>query len=105
MSNVLVLEPNADVHALFVRLLRRLGHKAVVDSDAEEVNVVLLEPGSADARRTLAAVRARNPDVYVVCASVYPKEESSVEADAFLVKPVSLAALRSAFPSGGALSD
>jgi hypothetical protein len=44
-------------------------------------------------------VHARNPNVYIVCASVYPKEEASVEADAFLVKPVSLAALRAALPS------
>jgi hypothetical protein len=48
---------------------------------------------------TLATVHARNPNVYIVCASVYPKEEASVEADAFLVKPVSLAALRAALPS------
>ena len=97
---MLVLEPNADVRALFVRLLRRLGHEAVVAADPEDVDVVLLEPSAADARRTLAAVRARNPNVYVVCASVYPKVEASVEADAFLVKPVSLAALRSALPTG-----
>jgi hypothetical protein len=45
-------------------------------------------------------VRARNPNVYVVCASVYPKVEASVEADAFLVNPVSLAALRLALPTG-----
>jgi hypothetical protein len=96
VSNVLVLEPNADVRALFLRLLRRLGHVGV---DAEDVDVVLIEPGSAEARRSLVAVRARNPNVYVICASVYPKEEASVEADAFLVKPVSLAALRSALPS------
>ena len=100
MSNVLVLEPNADVRALFVRLLKRLGHEAVVGGDAEDADVVLLEPGSAEARRTLEAVRARNPNVYVICASVYPKEELTVEADAFLLKPVSLAALRSALPTG-----
>jgi hypothetical protein len=57
------------------------------------------EQTAADARRTLGAVRARNPDVYVVCASVYPKEGALIEADAFLVKPVSLAALRSALPA------
>jgi hypothetical protein len=99
VSNVLVLEPNADVRALFVRLLGRLGHEALVGGDAEDVDVVLLEPGSADARRTLEAVRARNPNVYVICASVYPKEEARVKGDAFLLKPVSLAALRSALPS------
>jgi hypothetical protein len=101
VSNVLVLEPNADVRALFLRLIQRLGHEAVVGAEAKDVDVVLLEPASADARRTLAAVRARNPNVYVICASVYPKEEASIEADAFLVKPVSLAALRSALPSEG----
>jgi hypothetical protein len=73
-----------------------------VGAEAKDVDVVLLEPASADARRTLAAVRARNQNVYVICASVYPKEEASIEADAFLVKPVSLAALRSALPSGRA---
>jgi hypothetical protein len=100
VSNVLVLEPNADVRALFVRLVRRLGHEAVLGAGAEDVDVVLIEPGSANARRPLAAVRARNPNVYVICASVYPKEETRLEADAFLVKPVSLAALRSALPTG-----
>jgi hypothetical protein len=57
------------------------------------------EQTAADARRTLAAVRARNPNVYVVCASVYPKEEALIEADAFLVEPVSLAAPWSALPA------
>jgi hypothetical protein len=83
-------------------MLQRLGHEPVVGADAEDVDVVLVEPGSADARRTLEAVRARNPDVYVICASIHPREEAPVDADAFLVKPVSLAALRSALPSGDA---
>jgi hypothetical protein len=67
--------------------------------DAVDEAVADQEQPAADARRMLAAVRARNPNVYVVCASVYPKEEASVEADAFLVKRVSLAGLRSALPA------
>jgi hypothetical protein len=47
----------------------------------------------------LATARARNANSSVVSASVYPKEEAAVEADAFLVKPVSLAALRAALLS------
>jgi hypothetical protein len=39
------------------------------------------------------------PDVYVVCASVYPREDAkSLASDVFLPKPVSIAALRQALP-------
>jgi hypothetical protein len=58
----------------------------ILDADAPDaVGIVLLEPSSADARRVLAEVRARRPDMYVVCASIYPLEDAAaVEPDAFL---------------------
>jgi CheY-like chemotaxis protein len=101
VSRVLVLEPNDDVRALFVRQLRRLGHETITDVEASgDVEVVFLEPASANARSVLAEVRACRPDVYVVCASVYPREDSTLLApDVFLSKPVSIAALREALPS------
>jgi hypothetical protein len=96
-----VLEPNADVRVLFVRLIRRLGHEAVAGAEAKvSMSSCSSRPPPTRAAPSPRCVRARNPNVYVICASVYPAEEASIEADAFLVKPVSLAALRSALPSG-----
>jgi CheY-like chemotaxis protein len=100
VSRVLVLEPNDDVRALFVRQLRRLGHEPFIDIEVSgKVDVVLLDPSSPAARSILKEARARQPDVYVVCASVYPREDAKALApNVFLPKPVSIAALRNALP-------
>lgn len=96
MSRVLVLEPDRDVRNLFVRMLRQLRHEPVLEPDGE-ADIVLLEPGSTPARRTLAAQRALRPDIYVLCASIYPREEAaSLRPDAFVSKPINAAKLAAA---------
>ena len=99
MSRVLVLEPDRDVRNLFVRMLQQLRHDPVLEPE-DDADVVLLEPGSKPARRTLATVRERRPDVYVLCASIYPREHAdSIEPDAFISKPMNVAKLAAALPS------
>lgn len=101
VSRVLVLEPDRDVRELLVRMLRQLRHEPMLEPDGE-ADVVLLEPGSTTARQTLADVRERRPDVYVVCASIYPREDAaSLEPDAFLSKPIDVANLEAALRDAG----
>ena len=104
MSVVLVLDPDPDVRGLFGRLVRRLGHKPIFEppsNDETGVDVVLLEPAWAAARARLEAVREQQPNVYVVCASIYPREEAtSLGADAFIPKPISNGAIERALRDG-----
>ena len=100
MSRVLVLEPDQEIRDLFIRMLRRLGHNPILEREtANDVDVVLLEPFWGLGRRFLEAIRQQRPDVYVVCASIYPRADAAAVApDAFLAKPVSMAALAASLP-------
>jgi CheY-like chemotaxis protein len=93
VGRVLVLEPDPDVRTLLERLLRHLGHEPIADGvRPESIDLILLEPTSPEALVAARAVRASNPGVGVVCASIYPRERvpEDFRFAPHLVKPVPL---------------
>jgi CheY-like chemotaxis protein len=102
MASVLVVEPHAEVRELLVRIVRRLGHEALVHdgrspSGREHVDVVILEPaqeGSLEAVEPLV----REQRAALVCVSIFPATErtAALAPVAHLQKPFSLAELEHA---------
>lgn len=96
MARILVVEPHPEVRELLERVVARLGHEAVVESDPDPlgVDLVLVEPqgwGAVD-----LAQRAREASgAAVLCISVAPPTEASraLEPVAHMVKPFALSEL------------
>ena len=106
MSQILVLEPDPEIRTLYERAITRLGHRpAFADdglSELGDVDVVLVEPGSAPDLDLAQTLRAERPTVPIVCASIYPANGFGLDPVAFLEKPFRLSALEHAI--GRALS-
>jgi CheY-like chemotaxis protein len=96
MARILVLEPDPDVRALLVRLVRHLGHEATTDESVSP-DVVLVEPGSAEYAGRVSRLLDERP-IPVVCASIFPKtrDTTKLKPAAYLTKPIRLPDLREA---------
>ena len=97
MGRILIAEPHADVRSLFEFVVARLGHESLslVRGDVAElppVDAMIVEPTALALARDL---RARTPDVPIVCASIFPAEPSALELGplAYLEKPFGLTEL------------
>jgi hypothetical protein len=100
MGRILIAEPHADVRSLFEFVVERLGHEPFsrLRADTEDlpaIDAMIIEPAAPAALRLARAVRARSPDVPIVCASIFPAEPSALELAplAYLEKPFGLSEL------------
>ena len=100
MGRILIAEPHADVRSLFEFVVERLGHESMslVRGNAAElppIDAMLLEPAAPAALALARDLRARSPDLPIVCASIFPAEPSALELApiAYLEKPFGLSEL------------
>lgn len=102
MATVLICESEPDVGALLALQLHRLGHQPVLYAGSwsvplAEIDVILIEPGGVglDLAQEL---RARAPQLPLVCSSIYPPgpETDSLRPAAYLVKPYPASELEAA---------
>ena len=100
MGRILIAEPHADVRSLFEFVVSRLGHESLslVRSDGAKlppVDAMIVEPAAPTALALARDLRARSPDVPIVCASIFPAEPSALELGpiAYLEKPFGLSEL------------
>jgi len=91
---VLIAEPDRYVRELLETTIARLGYDLAAEGD--DVDAVLLEPGSAQGHSLIERLGADAPPV--VCFSIYPREDGLEPASsvAYLVKPSSTAAIAEA---------
>ena len=100
MARILIVEPHADVRALFEHVVRRAGHEPVVaernGASPTEVDAAVIEPGDDGALAIARSLRALGRPV--VFASIFPAELETLELEpaAYFVKPFSLAELEHA---------
>jgi hypothetical protein len=102
MASVLVMEPHPEVRELLVRIVRRLGHEALVDDGRPldewgPVDAVLLEP-APDGSIEAVAPLVRERGAALVCVSIYPPsaDAATLAPVAHLQKPFSLVDLERA---------
>jgi DNA-binding NtrC family response regulator len=100
MGRILIAEPHADVRSLFEFVVERLGHEWISlvrgnGADLPPIDAVLLEPAAPAALALARDLRARSPDLPIVCASIFPAEPSALELApiAYLEKPFGLSEL------------
>lgn len=87
-------EPHLETRELLRRLVVRLGHE-LVDADADVVLVEDVEDGPG----AVGLARQASPDARVIVCSILQHDRAALDAvgaDAFLLKPLGLAELRSA---------
>jgi CheY-like chemotaxis protein len=101
VARVLLLEPDPDVREFLARSLVRLGHEALENGSAEVPDLILVEPAAPSSVRAARSAREANPDVPVVCASIYPRQQipADFRSAPYLVKPISLGKLDEALRS------
>jgi DNA-binding response OmpR family regulator len=107
---ILIADPDRDVSELFGRVIRGTGHKPLVLTPARleaeappDVDLLLLEPALPGALQLAQALRARRPNLPIVCASVYEPTSPAIgdllvllQPLAYLPKPFPLAELKNA---------
>jgi CheY-like chemotaxis protein len=103
MARIVILEPDSQVRELIVDVARRLGHVPVAYDPAlaAEIgagDVVVVEPGDADALEAALALRRRLPALPMVCVSIYRKAPSAaaLRPIAYVRKPFLIAELEQA---------
>jgi CheY-like chemotaxis protein len=103
MARIYILEPEAKVRDLLVRVAERLGYEALeydVSAPPEivEGDVLVVEPSDPPSLAAAVDVHERVPNVEIVCVSVYSSlpEEVALEPRAFVVKPFRLEELEQA---------
>jgi CheY-like chemotaxis protein len=98
MAKVLIGEPHPEVRELLVRVVEGMGLEPITDDAAggDEVDLLVIEPGSEAAIRLAQRLRAERPELPVVCVSIYPPslETELLSPAAYLVKPFSVAELQ-----------
>jgi CheY-like chemotaxis protein len=100
MGRILIAEPHADVRSLFEFVVERLGHEplSVASEDANElptIDALIVEPAAPSALELAQNLRARFPELPIVCASIFPAEPAALELGplAYLEKPFGLSEL------------
>ena len=101
MGTVLILEPDAEVRSLYERAVNRLGYTAAFVNGSgldglPELEAVLVEPGSEHLLGLARELRAANPGLPMVCASIYPAQSFGLGPVVYLEKPFRLAMLQDA---------
>jgi CheY-like chemotaxis protein len=100
MGRILIAEPHADVRSLFEFVVERLGHESLCvtrgdGSDLPPIDAMLVEPAAPAALELARSLRARFPELAIVCASIFPAEPAALELGplAYLEKPFGLSEL------------
>jgi DNA-binding response OmpR family regulator len=91
---ICVLEPDADVRQLIVRILEEAGWD--VTTDAASAEAVVVDPAYAELFEQVRALKQQRPQLHVVCLSIAPPEPHvlhALEPDAYLHKPFQRAQL------------
>jgi CheY-like chemotaxis protein len=101
MARFLICEPHADIRRLYAAVVRGLGHEPVsFDRHAvAEPDVVLVEPADRELFEAARRLREQNPDLPIICASIYEPTHVDVEvlgALRYLLKPFGLVELTNA---------
>jgi DNA-binding response OmpR family regulator len=101
MARVLISEPHPDCRALLELVVLRAGHEPRGHgelADDEALELMILEPESADGLAVAAAARSRQEDLPIICTSIRPPSVATetLRPAAYLVKPFRLADLESA---------
>jgi hypothetical protein len=108
MAKILIIESNEDLERLYAAVVRGLGHEpafltpATVATVTETVDLVLVEPASAECLAAAVELHSSRPGIPIVCASLY---ERSADIDllgptSYLVKPFTLVQLTDAIEAG-----
>jgi CheY-like chemotaxis protein len=100
MGRILIAEPHVDVRSLFEFVVERLGYEPISDArgdgaDLPEIDAMIVEPAAPAALRLARSIRARLPQLPIVCASIFPAGPVALELDplAYLEKPFGLSEL------------
>jgi DNA-binding response OmpR family regulator len=103
MARILVAEPAPEVRGLVAHVVSRLGHEPVVfgeggEDDPGEIDAAVLEPVFSEGLAAVLAIRARDRELPLVCASIQPRTTlvAALEPVAFVLKPFRLAELEEA---------
>jgi CheY-like chemotaxis protein len=98
MAKILISEPHLEVRELLARVIEAMGAEPLVTepSSADELDLLLIEPGSEAALELARRLRAERPGLPIVCVSIYPPQLESdlLSPAAYLVKPFSVAELQ-----------
>lgn len=96
MPRILVLEPNAELQALYVRFVRKFGYEAATTVDERDPDAVVFEPADLGALAAVKALRARHAELPLICASIHPPsgETRALGPAEYLVKPFGGSELR-----------
>jgi DNA-binding response OmpR family regulator len=100
MGRILIAEPHGDVRSLFEFVVERLGHESIClargdGRDLPPIDAMILEPAAPAALALGRSIRARLPELPIVCASIFPAEPVALELApiAYLEKPFGLSEL------------
>jgi CheY-like chemotaxis protein len=100
MSRILIAEPHGDVRSLFEFVVERLGYEWISLAEGEggdlpPIDAMIVEPAEPAALALARSVRARLPELPIVCASIFPAEPGALELEplAYLEKPFGLSEL------------
>ena len=100
MGRILIAEPHADVRSLFEYVVERLGHEPLSltrdDGGAlPPIDAVIVEPAAPSPLALAQGLRARFPELPIVCASIFPAEPAALQLGplAYLEKPFGLSEL------------
>ena len=101
MANIALRHPRDDVRQLIEHVLGRLGHVIVPEHEEERAHLLLLEPASEMDLEAAKGLRDAHPHLPIVCVSILPPfdEVLDLEPAAYLVKPFTVAGLRSTVES------
>jgi DNA-binding response OmpR family regulator len=105
MAKILIIENNEDLERLYAAVVRGLGHEAAFLTPAtvtETVDLVLVEPASAECLEAATKLRASRPGLPIVCASLHGRtaDIDLLEPLVYLVKPFTLVNLADALEAG-----
>jgi hypothetical protein len=97
MASIALRHPSDDVRLLIEHALGRLGHVILEQGAEGGADVLVLEPASPEDLDAACRLRALRPELPIVCVSIAPPfaEALALRPDAYLVKPFSVAGLRS----------
>ena len=101
MANIALRHPNDDVRQLIAHALSRLGHTILPESAEDDAHVLVVEPASRVDLDSAKDLREADPQLPIVCVSILPAFDEALDLDpaAYLVKPFTVAGLRSTVES------
>jgi len=100
MARILIIDPSSEISELLAHAVSRLGHEPLVTTavsagDEVAADVALVEPAFHDTFAAATQLRASQPELPIVCLSIYPKSlaVAALAPIAYLLKPFTLTEL------------